>query len=689
MDHDATPGRFDRFLEGSCHLFVAFFAAWTILCNVTVFIGSTFTLLIWLTPVGIVFATILFIYFRRRATEVSEPAGIRAIAEHGPKLTFWRKIVLLGTAELALVGYLLTGNYLLFWSVSLVFLIYAYVRYTRTGNDDEPVPPSQNMLLFSGAVVLIVAAALFSRATSLDESLFVNLSVGAIDNPDSPLLALDTIHGIAGLPVMLPTYKVHSIELLNAVIAHLTGLSVIVTKHVLLVPLYGLLAAVAIALLCREWLPRYWLPALYFVVLFLVLHGETRQTQGSFSFFSLYIGKHVFVTIMVPLAIWAAIRWSRSGAAADWILLFAVQIAAVGFTANALYAGPIASGLALAAYWQPTRSATRRLFIGLTASAYPVILALVLIATTGVVSSENSASLPTEDEFALSLGWGLARWFLLAALLGSWVFVENSAVRRMLIAIPVLCLLTIANPFLSDLWGKFVTGNLNWRLFWVLPIVPMSAIFVITGIQAVMRSRAANWGVVAILGVIALTWQHSNLSKSGVGWSLLKVPEPAYQFAREAAATAPREKAVLAPREIAAWIPTIENHPPLIVGRPLYLLHLQRMLSQDQMIQRSILFDYVDPEQRHDDGAGKPLHDFLVGTGHLKNGGPAIDAAEVLQQSLDSLNIGLVVIREDNRWRDEIEAVLSAADFSAKSRSPYVFWYAGESKKVVDRREAP
>ena len=66
----------------------------------------------------------------------------------------------------------------------------------------------------------VVAAAgvilmLISHRPDADDAFYVNVAVAAADVPGRALLSADTMHGIPGLPLYLPVYRVHSYELLN------------------------------------------------------------------------------------------------------------------------------------------------------------------------------------------------------------------------------------------------------------------------------------------------------------------------------------------------------------------------------------------------------------------------------------------------------------------------------------------
>ena len=70
-----------------------------------------------------------------------------------------------------------------------------------------------------GLAVACAVLALVSHRVDLDDAFYLNLAVAAADAPGAPLLTGDTLHGIAGLPMHLPVYRLHSYEVWNGALA--------------------------------------------------------------------------------------------------------------------------------------------------------------------------------------------------------------------------------------------------------------------------------------------------------------------------------------------------------------------------------------------------------------------------------------------------------------------------------------
>jgi hypothetical protein len=198
----------------------------------------------------------------------------------------------------------------------------------------------QLWLLAAAAVVLT----LVSHRPDVDDAFYMNAAVSTADAPGQALLSLDGMHGIAGLPLYLPVYRVHSFELLNGALSYLTGIPVIYCFHWLSAAAAALLAPLAWATLFRILTPRQWLASVVTLAVVLIAAGETHRWYGNFAFVRLWQGKAVFLTVgrTADLRVRAALR--RASQPARLAMLAAAQIAAVGCTSSALWAAPVAAG---------------------------------------------------------------------------------------------------------------------------------------------------------------------------------------------------------------------------------------------------------------------------------------------------------------------------------------------------------
>ena len=130
--------------------------------------------------------------------------------------------------------------------------------------------------------------ALFAHRPDADDCHYINLSVGAVDNADQPLLKWDTMHGIPELPIVLPTYRVHSIELMMAALSRTTGIDAINLFHFLLPAAGAVCCCLAWAKLLRTTLPTTWLWVFIGVMFIYLFMGGPHRWYGNFALVRLH-----------------------------------------------------------------------------------------------------------------------------------------------------------------------------------------------------------------------------------------------------------------------------------------------------------------------------------------------------------------------------------------------------------------
>ena len=187
-----------------------------------------------------------------------------------------------------------------------------------------PQPPSRasEALLWLLALACVVLT-LVAHRPDADDAFYVNIAVAAVDVPRQALLSTDTLHGIDGLPLYLPVYRVHSYELLNAAMAYLTGIPAIYTFHWISAAFAALLVPLAYAKLFRLLTPRWWLWSVGVLTVILVAAGETHRWYGNFAFVRIWQGKAVFLSVFLPLIYAYGLRFAVQPTVRGWALLCA------------------------------------------------------------------------------------------------------------------------------------------------------------------------------------------------------------------------------------------------------------------------------------------------------------------------------------------------------------------------------
>jgi hypothetical protein len=655
----------DSFLRRVCAGFVLLFGFWTILANIAVQLDLAFVSLRSLAPVVLILAIAAVIaahHFRRRDTS----ACSLETPEEPDFSVQWKNVVLVFCAGILGATYVFSHHYVIFWGLACLFLFTCYLAHLNVAN--LTVLPAKSkpadILLFFLAISVSVLATVGVHRPDADDSLYINMSVSVLDAPYRAMLATDTLHGIPG-GFYLPTYRVHTVELLTALIADLTGLEPIAVAHLLLPPVFAFLSVCAAARLFQIFLRTNWAWAALVLVVVLIVARQTHWMYGNFAYVRLFQGKAVLVTLMIPLIVTYAIEFFTTRRMTNWGLLALAQISAVGFTANALYVAPIAAGLALAGCWRPSWETTRRVGFGLLASFYPLLLALLVkqeMAHKMLHTELVGKFLPLEDAVDKFFGSGVTQWAWLVTLTGAWALLRDPASRRWMIGFAFGFMLVFMNPLLDEFWAANLTGShLIWRLFWVVPLPALLAIL-LTGTVHFGRSKglAIKWTAVSAALLVMSIFVFGRPYANGnivIGMPRLKVPPDAYCTAKLLVHLARPGESVLAPEEVSAWVPTFRGYPYPVVARRLYAFGQLQVFSAwidyQSVKERLALLDYVS-------GSFRQTH-----------------SETLLSRWLRTIQIRAVAAPSGLKWLAEMSQALEQAGFISGRYLDYVVFYRG------------
>ncbi len=598
----------ERIVDGACLLF----AAWTLACHAAVAAGGS----LGLAAAG--FAALLIALSRilRRLPNVA--AG----SAPPPLVSGWDPALRAGGILAACsAAWMLRESPLALWWVAVAVLAVATLASLRqVPAPSAPLARGRGLEASLWTLALGCAAlALLAHRPDLDDAFYLNLAVAAVDQPQAALLAEDTLHGIAGLPVHHPVYRVHTWELWNALWSWLTGVPVIAMFHWVSASLAAALVPLAWARLFRRLVPAYWLAAVCVLVFVLVVVGDVHRGYGNFAFVRIWQGKSVLLSVVLPVVAACAIDFARAPSWRRGLLLAAGQIAALGCSSSALWAAPAVSLSAAACALCPDRVGLRRLALAASTSIYVIGVGVGLQATLAedhaarlhardtaawheVVAekraertSRHAPGLQLETALARVLGDGAARSIGLAALLGGWAFLAPGLGRRYACVVPLAVWLVLLNPYASDAISRYAVGNSYWRTFWALPIPALLALSI---------SAAFGWGrgrglavgaTLLACGLFALAPGYTTLSPQNdvrFGRPSFKVTE-AYRAAELFHEQMPAGASVVAPRSVSAWLPTFSGRThPLLVRDP-YLRRYRVELGQEDLYHRLVMTEFV------------------------------------------------------------------------------------------------
>jgi hypothetical protein len=461
--------------------------------------------------------------------------------------------------------------------------------------------------------VLAVAFTAVAHRPDADDAFYWNLAVAAVEHPDARLVFEDTLHGIAGIPIALPVYRVHALEPLVGLIAWLTPASVLDVAHRILPLAAALLIPLVWARLLRRLAPAIWLAALVVALAFTVGFGDAPASPGVFAFVRLHQGKAILAALLLPAVALLALEYALAPDARRFWRLLAIQGVASGASATGLWTAPLVAGFALLAGTPRSRAGWKSAGRGLLASAWPLALGLSVAASARGAFAASATDFSSHADTAAALmrvygdrlGPALV-WFLLS---GAWGLAPTALARRFA-ATSALGALLLLCPWTAGLVGRWVTGEPTyWRVLWLLP----AALLVGIDLAAPLRwftSRGFALGCtlgVALLAALAFGAQPTWAPVHGVYFAApgYQIPPDEWQAARALAHAVGPEGRVLAPPRVARWLVLIEHHPTPLVVRMLYLGTLEGHLPEREIERRRTLARVVSGQARPADAAAR------------------------------------------------------------------------------------
>jgi hypothetical protein len=602
-----APGS-ERAVDGACIVF----ALWTVCCHVVVVLGGSLWAVLGLF--GSAGLVLLGVRVARRGAvpatpQAGAPEAESPVRERRPALRLAG--LLLGVAG----AVVLRGSPVALWWWSLGLLGAALVLFVAPEVPRAAAPARSRALeigLWALALVC-VAITLVSHRVDIDDAFYVNLAAAAADAPADGLLVEDTLHGVPGLPLHHPTYRVQSYEIWNGALALLTGIPAIACFHFVSAGLAALLVPLAWARLFRRLLPRHWLWAVAGLVWVLLAAGDAHRWYGNFAFVRMWQGKAVFLSVFLPL-VWAyALDFALRPTHRTWWLLAAAQVAALGCSSSAVWAAPAAALAAACSALRPDRHGWRRLAVVMLASIYVLGIGVAVRETVSAerqqreaARSEQSQARATAERAALHAagrqlhgglqavtGGGRLAAVSLAALLAAWACVGPGLARRFAVVVPLAGLLVLFNPYATDWISRNAVGPSYWRAFWVLPIPALLALMLTAPLEPLARrpwlGRAATLVALALFALLPL---RSTLSeKNGVTLALprLKVPQEAYRLAEIFTDQVSPGATVVAPMAVSVWLSTFHDRLHPLVVRDWYLVPFRKRLGKPDLQLRMLM----------------------------------------------------------------------------------------------------
>ncbi|WP_454824709.1 DUF6077 domain-containing protein [Paraburkholderia xenovorans] len=529
----------------------------------------------------------------RQSAAVNDPAGAK------------RRCVMLGGATVVCL-LTLAFSWALFWAcflaVLLVFLSTARGASSRVtlAASDEPVSFRQWVTLF-GLAMLGAFWTLWISRSDLDDAFYVAVAAFAHAHPGAPVLGSDPMFGEAGWPLIFPSYRFSSFELLGGALATLLHRPAMGVMYVLLPPISAVFVVISAAHLSRELYPTRWLPVVVVTLLLMVLLGECHRGHANFAFDRLFQGKAVLVSVVLTLIYSLNWRYMREGGRRNLMLLACAQVAAVGISNFGMLIAPIAAAVAAISDWRPSNKETSKRLVCawlMTTVSLPYLLT--------VAAAARGMDIPRWNEPPAHVWltvFGARQQFLVVLLLACAVAIPiDSRVRRLMIVPPLVLMGVLLNPlFAGFVSSKITTPDVYWRVVWVFPVLPFLAVGGCALVMHVMQHRSLRdpLSALALLlcaGILMAAPLNSlRQSNQGVEWHFAKwkVKQPDLDVALAASRATGQTCRLLAPDNISGIVSGFENHPALIAVRGHYLNQLRAAMGEMEFRQRLSLYDLV------------------------------------------------------------------------------------------------
>jgi hypothetical protein len=616
-------------IEGAFTAVIAALGAWGLLAGACVLAGLDFATLRVLAPLPLVVVPILV--WRSRPEVVATP--IPAAAGAGSPLRL-PTAYHFGAPLLIAAVYAWTTSPWVFWvlavgyaTVELLAPPAAEAREARRSLAREGNSRPRIIATLATLVALALIAALLTAGASRpdpDDAYFVSVAVSSIEAPEAPLLGFDGMHRDGLPPVEQALHQTQVYELLVAVAASLSGVPVAVLYYLVLPPLWAVLALVAHWVALRGLLPRTAaLPGMVALVALLVVWGDGHRAVGNFGFVRLFQGKAVFLLVVLPAIVLAALRFREAPRWRSWLMLALAEAAAAGLTTNALLVAPLAAGLALAApagcaasfrraapgsaepsehpirdpASRQTWAFARPIAVGAAASLPLVLLAAAMYLRLAPYRGALDADLVLLGYEAV-LGKERAPLALLALLALPPLAARAGLARASWIAGYVWSIVLLVLLPASGALAASTVGNVfSWRILWAIPLPLLLALAV--GIAASPLSPRRGLAAVA-LGLWAAAFALAGpWAISSDVWSRANLARPKVPAAPHAAAvlvarvTSPRSRA-LVPEAVAVSLAGLPGAPSLVAVRGFYLAKLRDVIPAEDLATRASLLSFVD-----------------------------------------------------------------------------------------------
>ena len=583
--------------------FLIIFSGWTLATHVCVLLGWNLKDLLRLAPFFIfalfgIYVSLAKIKHARSGNNNAMVWG-RGHANSGVHMSI--------AISLFVLPALLYWSWLAFWFLS-VFILCACLLSDISRNSHEYLGHDRNCSIHETLIVGLfsIAAIILAYAVSrsdMDDAFYVAISAFSSSNPESSLLTADPMLGETNLPLLFPSYRFSSFELLSGALGYLLSVPTMDVYYIYQLPLWITASIAANFLLTKELIPKHWLMAGVIALFLILLLGETHRSPANFSFARIFQGKAVFLSVVVPSIYYLTARFfSIRGSNSDLFLLSCCQVASIGLSNFGMLAAPMAGfGAIMSNIPLALNGERRRLYAALAVLFIPLPY-LIDTALQSIDSPVFNFGTESAENVWVSV-FGHHQQYLIGILLLAGPVLAKDTITRWRLAVPPLLLLAIyLNPWLSDFISKnLTTPPVYWRVAWSFPILVFAAVslcMIMTGALERLSPKFFSiplFVMTLLLTIYSLplnTIRPENLGRIE-GFATWKIPRLDLLVAQKSIDLVTDGGRLLAPDEIAGVVSRFDRHPQLVSTRGLYLDLLRPSIGVDSYEKRRVLYDLV------------------------------------------------------------------------------------------------
>ncbi|PCK90609.1 hypothetical protein PsyrCH409_18275 [Pseudomonas viridiflava] len=649
------PG--ERTLRWILATFLIAFTGWTVSVQACVLLGWNMKNLLVLAPLVMACFVVAYCFLREKdKTHIAE--GKVGFNTYQVTSKFSSPLTL---AALIALPAALYCSWTVFWALSTLMLT-ASLFSSGSAPASKALYAIEISKRYSALTILIVAvfAVSLSLAVSrsdLDDSFYVAVAAFSSSNPEHALLAGDPMLGEAGLPLLFPSYRFASFELLSGALAYVFSAPSMDFYYIYLLPVWVIASIAANFLLAKALMPRSWILVGVITVGLLLLLGEMHRSTANFSFVRIFQGKAVFLSFIVPAIFYLTARYfSGKGTNKDLFLLACCQLTAIGLSNFGMLAAPMAGFGALASNLPLALGERKKLCYGIATLVIPLpyLINVVLqakgspVLDFGVETSEN----------VWTTVFGPHQQYLVGILLLAGPVLAKDTVTKWRLAVPPLILFGFyLNPWLADFISRYLTTPpVYWRVVWSFPLMTFAAVSLCMIVVELIEQKQYRWLSaslsVIVFGLVIYSLPYHTLRPDNIGkienFASWKILAPDLSVAEKAMDLKVDGGAVLAQDEIAGVISRFEHHPRLLMTRVLYLYLLRPAIGEEEYAKRLALYNFI--------------------TGKIEGNG------EQVRPIFRSANVALVILNVANETPLAIDILSTEGYTRLDAVNGYSFW---------------